>query len=128
MIGRRLSELLGLRTKLEPKTDFSLLFTGQLKHQGELAAFEIPTLCPASTVLSAWKRLKFMLGSEQLDPKSINQRIARNPKTGLRMTAKPGHCRFSVVVTSSSGTSGNAEIALRVSAIGCRHGERKIVG
>jgi hypothetical protein len=80
VIGRRLSELLGLRTKLEPKTDFSLLFTGQLKHQGELAAFEIPTLCPASTVLNAWKRLKFMLGSEQLDPQSINQRFSRQCK------------------------------------------------
>jgi outer membrane biosynthesis protein TonB len=80
VIGRRLSELLGLRTKLEPKTDFSLLFTGQLKHQGQLAAFEIPTLCPASTVLSAWKRLKFMLGSEQLDPQSINQRFSRQCK------------------------------------------------
>ena len=45
MIGRRLSELLGLKTKLEPKTEFSILFSGQLKHQGELAAFEIPTLC-----------------------------------------------------------------------------------
>jgi Telomere resolvase len=75
-----LSELLGLRTKLEPKTDFSILFTGQLKHQGELAAFEIPTLCPASTVLNAWKRLKFMLGSEQLDPQSINQRFSRQCK------------------------------------------------
>jgi outer membrane biosynthesis protein TonB len=80
VIGRRLSELLGLRTKLEPKTDFSLLFTGQLKHQGELAAFEIPTLCPANTVLNAWKRLKFMLGSEQLDPQSINQRFSRQCK------------------------------------------------
>ena len=80
VIGRRLSELLGLKTKLEPKTDFSLLFTGQLKHQGELAAFEIPTLCPASTVLDAWKRLKFMLGSEQLDPQSINRRFSRQCK------------------------------------------------
>ena len=80
VIGRRLSELLGLKTKLEPKTEFSILFTGQLKHQGELAAFEIPTLCPASTVLSAWKRLKFMLGSEQLDPQSINRRFSRQCK------------------------------------------------
>ena len=80
VIGRRLSELLGLKTKLEPKTEFSILFTGQLKHQGELAAFEIPTLCPASTVLDAWKRLKFMLGSEQLDPQSINRRFSRQCK------------------------------------------------
>ena len=77
VIGRRLSELLGLKTKLEPKTEFSILFTGQLKHQGELAAFEIPTLCPAITVLDAWKRLKFMLGSEQLDPQSVNRRFSR---------------------------------------------------
>ena len=80
VIGRRLSELLGLKTKLEPKTEFSILFSGQLKHQGELAAFEIPTLCPASTVLDAWKRLKFMLGSEQLDPQSINRRFSRQCK------------------------------------------------
>jgi hypothetical protein len=31
VIGRRLSELLGYRTKLQPKTEFSILFTGQLK-------------------------------------------------------------------------------------------------
>ena len=39
VIGRRLSELLGYRTKLEPKTEFSVLFTGQLKHQGVLDGF-----------------------------------------------------------------------------------------
>ena len=65
-----MSELLGLKTKLEPKTEFSILFSGQL------AAFEIP----ASTVLDAWKRLKFMLGSEQLDPQSIHQRFSRQCK------------------------------------------------
>jgi hypothetical protein len=80
VIGRRLSELLGLKTKLEPKTEFSILFSGQLKHQGELAAFEIPTLCPAKTVLEAWKRLKFMLGSESLDPQLINRRFSRQCK------------------------------------------------
>src|SRR6202162_3272305 len=84
------------------------------------------------------------------------RRIARKLKTSLRMTAKPGHCRFSVstiracrlvnsarallnsaaaicgdscldpveIVSSSCDASGNAEIALRVSAFGWRHGER----
>jgi hypothetical protein len=90
VIGRRLSELLGYRTKLEPKTEFSILFTGQLKHQGELAAFEIPTLCPASTVLGAWKRLKFMLGSEKLDPQSINRRFSRSYTPPLRRLCDRG--------------------------------------
>jgi len=62
VIGRRLSELLGLKTKLEPKTEFSVLFTGQLKHQGELAAFEIPTLCPAS-ISNPADRVFFTVGT-----------------------------------------------------------------
>src|SRR5208283_756327 len=36
--GRRISELLGYRTKLEQKTDYSVLFTVQLKSRGDLSA------------------------------------------------------------------------------------------
>jgi hypothetical protein len=56
------------------------LFTGQLKSRGELFSFEIPTLCPAQKVLEAWKSLRFMLGSEQLDPQIINMRYGRQCK------------------------------------------------
>ena len=78
--GRRISELLGYRTKLEQKTNYSVLFTGQLKSRGDLFTFEIPTLCSAQKVLEAWKSLRFMLGSEQLDPQIINLRYGRQCK------------------------------------------------
>ena len=78
--GRRISELLGYRTKLEQKTNYSVLFTGQLKSRGDLFTFEIPTLCSTQKVLEAWKSLRFMLGSEQLDPQIINLRYGRQCK------------------------------------------------
>ena len=52
--GRRISELLGARTTFAQKTDYSVLFTGQLKQQRETLTFEIPTLCPAASVVEAW--------------------------------------------------------------------------
>ncbi|MBV9491649.1 MAG: hypothetical protein JO069_18310 [Verrucomicrobia bacterium] len=79
--GRRISELLGIKTRLELKTAYSVRFTGQLKRRqdgsGEPFTFEIPTLVPAATALEAWQRLRFMLGAERLSPRDINQRFGR---------------------------------------------------
>jgi hypothetical protein len=79
--GRRISELLGTSTKLERKTPYSVRFTGQLKRRqdgsGEPFTFEIPTLVPASTVIEAWNRLRFRLGSEALSPRDLNQQFGR---------------------------------------------------
>ena len=75
--GRRISELLGARTTFAQKTNYSVLFTGQLKQQRETLTFEIPTLCPAASVVEAWKRLRFMLGAVYLSPRRSNDKYGR---------------------------------------------------
>jgi integrase len=82
--GRRISELLGARTTFAQKTDYSVLFTGQLKQQREMLTFEIPTLCPAASVVEAWKRLRFMLGPVYLSPRRSNDKggSVSKPQTG----------------------------------------------
>jgi len=82
--GRRISELLGARTTFAQKTDYSVLFTGQLKQQRETLTFEIPTLCPAASVVEAWKRLRFMLGPVYLSPRRSNDKggSVSKPQTG----------------------------------------------
>lgn len=77
-IGRRISELLDGRARLEAATAWSVSFCGQRKHRGDREdfAFEIPTLAPAAVVLAAWERLQVMLGDQRLDPREINNRYS----------------------------------------------------
>lgn len=81
--GRRISELLGALTKFAQRTDYSVLFTGQLKKQRETLTFEIPTLRPAASVVEAWKRFRFMLGPVYLSP-----RRSKRPETCLAQSAR----------------------------------------
>ncbi|EFH80761.1 protelomerase family protein [Ktedonobacter racemifer] len=56
--GRRIGEVL-LSGTFAPKSPYTVLFTGRLKRQGAPEQpFEIPTLCEAALVLSAWQRLR----------------------------------------------------------------------
>jgi hypothetical protein len=58
MVGRRVGEVL-LAGEIAPKSDYSLLFSGRLKLRGKPDyTFEIPTLCEAALVGSAWERLR----------------------------------------------------------------------
>lgn len=58
MVGRRVGEVL-VSGQIAPKSPSSVLFSGQLKWRGRPEyMFEIPTLCEAQRVLSAWERLR----------------------------------------------------------------------
>jgi hypothetical protein len=58
MVGRRVGEVL-LAGNITPKSDYTVMFTGQLKVRGKPDyIFEIPTLCEADRVLAAWERLR----------------------------------------------------------------------
>jgi hypothetical protein len=55
VIGRRLEEILHPKSKLHPKTLYSVVFDGQLKRKDKtLLPYEIPTNAPAALVLDAW--------------------------------------------------------------------------
>jgi hypothetical protein len=58
MAGRRVGEVL-VSGQITAKSAYSVLFSGRLKLRGKPDyAFEIPTLCEAPLVLSAWERLR----------------------------------------------------------------------
>jgi hypothetical protein len=58
MVGRRVGEVL-LSGEIAAKSAYSVTFSGRLKRRGMPDyAFEVPTLCEASLVLSAWERLR----------------------------------------------------------------------
>ena len=74
--GRRIGEIL-LSGSLEPKTRYSVLFRGRLKLRGRPdQIFEIPTICQAARVLSAWERLRThpALQSMALSLQQVNTR------------------------------------------------------
>ena len=56
--GRRVGEVISSGS-VTPKSGYSIFFRGRLKRGGDMQRdFEIPTLCEASLVLSAWERLR----------------------------------------------------------------------
>lgn len=77
LTGRRSTEVLKTAT-FEPKSAYSVLFTGALKRRGEdvLLQFEIPTLCQAKYVLSAWNRLRKFVPAQELTNEQVNDRFA----------------------------------------------------
>jgi Telomere resolvase len=73
LVGRRVTEVLSTM-HLEPVTEYSVQFTGALKRRGEPVelSFEIPTLCPASLVLKALKKLRRFVSTEEMNPGEVN--------------------------------------------------------
>jgi hypothetical protein len=72
--GRRPGELLQTAV-FEPKTKYSVLFSGQLKRRGSpMPAYEIPTLCLAEEAIAALGRIRTMLPVGGQDVRDLTQR------------------------------------------------------
>jgi hypothetical protein len=73
LTGRRSTEVLKT-AEFTWKTDFSVIFTGALKRKGEemVLSFEIPTLCQAEYVVSAWEKLRKILRTGELTNAQVN--------------------------------------------------------
>lgn len=74
LTGRRVTELL-LTASFQPKTKWSVLFSGALKRRGELVdlSFEIPTLTTAERVCEALSRVRAALPEVRgLEARQIN--------------------------------------------------------
>jgi hypothetical protein len=71
--GRRSTEVLKT-AQFEWKTEFSVIFTGALKRKGEqvVLRFEIPTLCQAEYVVTAWEKLRKILRTSELTNAQVN--------------------------------------------------------
>lgn len=78
LTGRRSSEILGT-AEFQPKSQWSVLFTGALKRRGESQrlSFEIPTLTTAERVIAALAKLRQMCPAEELTAEQINQKYAQ---------------------------------------------------
>jgi len=76
--GRRSSEILGT-ADFQPKSQWSVTFTGALKRRGEsqVLSFEIPTLTTAERVITALAKLRLMCPTEGLSAEQINQKYAQ---------------------------------------------------
>jgi hypothetical protein len=74
--GRRPGEVLKTAT-FEPKTMYSVIFTGQLKRRGDpLPPYEIPTLCQASAAMYALARLRAKLDTTGMDVSSTTRKYS----------------------------------------------------
>ncbi len=78
LTGRRSSEILGT-AEFQPKSQWSVMFTGALKRRGESQrlSFEIPTLTTAERVVKALGKLRQMCPAEGLTAGQINQKYAQ---------------------------------------------------
>ncbi len=78
LTGRRSSEILGT-AEFQPKSQWSVLFTGALKRRGESQrlSFEIPTLTTAERVITALAKLRQMCPAAGLTAGQINQKYAQ---------------------------------------------------
>ncbi len=76
LTGRRPGEV--LKTAIfEPKTLYSVMFSGQLKRRDDpLPAYEIPTLCQASTAIDALARLRAMLDTASMDVSDVTRKYS----------------------------------------------------
>jgi hypothetical protein len=71
--GRRLAEILVTGSFVEA-TDFTVVFSGQLKtREREMVPYEIPTLAPASLVLSALERVRRLVDVSQVDAQHVSR-------------------------------------------------------
>lgn len=74
--GRRPGEVLKTAV-FEPKTMYSVVFSGQLKRRDDpLPPYEIPTLCKASAVIDALKRLRTMLDTSEMEVRDVTQKYS----------------------------------------------------
>ncbi len=78
LTGRRSSEVLGT-AQFQPKSQWSVMFTGALKRRGEAQrlSFEIPTLTTAERVVKALEKLRRICPTEGLTAGQINQKYAQ---------------------------------------------------
>jgi hypothetical protein len=71
--GRRLAEIL-VTGIFEDATAFTVIFSGQVKRKDRLMVpYEIPTLAPASLVLSALQRVRRLVDVSQVDEKQVSR-------------------------------------------------------
>lgn len=77
LTGRRSSEILSTAW-FEPKTEYSVIFTGALKRKGEgqILRFEIPTLSQAQYVITALEKLRQMVPAQGWSAEMVNQRYS----------------------------------------------------
>ena len=78
LTGRRSSEILGT-AQFQPKSQWSVMFTGALKRRGEVQrlSFEIPTLTTAERVIKALEKLRQICPTQGLSAGQINQKYAQ---------------------------------------------------
>jgi hypothetical protein len=95
--GRRVTEILKTGT-LHPETDWTLLFSGQLKKRDAfLPPYEIPTLIRADLVLSAWHRLRSLLDCSALTKEEVDAQYAPEVRAvatrhfGVLVPTRVGH-------------------------------------
>src|SRR6266516_437053 len=75
--GRRLTELLKTG-RFFPKTMYTVVFDGQLKRKDiALKPYEIPVLVHAELVLAAWRRLRSLEDTTDLDNEQTAQKYSR---------------------------------------------------
>jgi hypothetical protein len=75
LTGRRPGEV--LKTAIfEPKTMYSVIFTGQLKRRGAAQPYEIPTLCQASAAIDALARLRAALDTASMDVSTATRKYS----------------------------------------------------
>lgn len=98
--GRRLAEILVTGIFAEA-TDFTVIFSGQLKSRERvMVPYEIPTLAPASLVLSAVERVrKMMVDVRQGDEKQVSRRFGKAVNEAAER-------RLSALIPARSGRDG----------------------
>jgi hypothetical protein len=77
LTGRRLTEICK-HGNIQPKSLYSVLFSGQLKSDlDEVAEYEIPTLIEADRVLAAWQKLRTLRDFSDIASDSIHSSFGR---------------------------------------------------
>lgn len=103
LIGRRISEI--LLSSFSPKSVWSLTFSEMAKKAGiDGISIEIPTLAPASVVLSAIERLQKSLRIEDLKLNSLSSKMAKQTVNGRYSDPVAAKCveHFSDLVPARS--------------------------
>lgn len=79
--GRRMAEIRGIGSEFTVNSSNSVMFKGQLKTKVDVPAYIIPTLLPASLVVSAFNKLREL--NELHPPTVVNSRLAKRFSTAL---------------------------------------------
>jgi hypothetical protein len=98
--GRRLAEIL-VTGSLREATDYSVIFAGQLKtKERTVVPYEIPTLAPASKVLSAVERVRGMVDLAGIDEKQVSRVYGKRACVSLHL---PDDCVLLVSAALGAG-------------------------